>query len=245
MLKENDNSEGVVLTADILTSKNVPRNYCFNNISKNQFDECEHYLEAFLSVCYWCGNMMPVVSSYSPGRGDYCGLDNWKVKLDFILSVFYRNELNKDEQNNYTIFLKGEGRYQKQKQLWPGWIDNQWNANKDNSNNLNEFIKQNYLYDCVYKKDNKFVTKNMVTQNKVDSFDDTNFLKLHTNVIKQWFIFNTKLIIQRSYRILSGVQEDFNEEQKKFIQEVFKKVFLEAGFTEKDFKEKVIDLELI
>lgn len=33
------------------------------------------------------------------------------------------------------------------------------------------------------------------------------------NLIKIWFMINTKLIVQRSYRILFDVQENFNQEQ--------------------------------
>ncbi|MBQ9332861.1 MAG: hypothetical protein IJS12_00820 [Lachnospiraceae bacterium] len=55
------------------------------------------------------------------------------------------------------------------------------------------------------------------------------FAKNHsTEEQKQWFVNNAKLIIQRSYRIINDIREDYNEEQIREICYLMKQVFREA-----------------
>lgn len=51
---------------------------------------------------------------------------------------------------------------------------------------------------------------------------------------------NTKLIVQRSYQILFGVQDAFTQEQTEFIKEVLQYIFSEAQIPEEQR-----DLELV
>ena len=55
----------------------------------------------------------------------------------------------------------------------------------------------------------------------------------------EWFLNNTKLIIQRSYRIYTKFQGNWaseNEKHKKCVQRIFNKVFSEAGFSDEELQ---------
>lgn len=68
--------------------------------------------------------------------------------------------------------------------------------------------------------------------------DGANFKSIVKNdssdieLVKIWFINNTKLVIQRSYRILNNIENDFNKEQKDHIKQVFKRIFSEAQISD-------------
>lgn len=227
LLKENKGDK--VLTADILTSKSVPIKLCKRRLTKEQLDECECYFNVFEIVYYWCGNMIPVICSFSPGRGDSSALDNWKVKLNLIYELTKKLSISENEDKHYKTFLNGEGKCHKQNQLWPGWIYYQWN------NDLDDFISKNYLQDYI---------QNGFTKTILADIDDLDFMNIinntssDLNLIKIWFIINTKLIVQRSYRILFEVQENFNQEQTEFIKDVFRYIFCKAKIPEeqRDFE---------
>lgn len=78
--------------------------------------------------------------------------------------------------------------------------------------------------------------QNGATKRMVDGtdIDDTNFRNIimnasnDLNLVKMWFLNNTKWIVQRSYRILNDVQEDFKPEDEDFIKEVFQEIFDKA-----------------
>ena len=91
-------SKGIALTADILTSIIVPYKKITNvepslkggkeikdGILKGDLEiphDLEPYFKAFAIVYYWCGNMMPTVGNFRPGR---YGGDNWLLKMDTIM----------------------------------------------------------------------------------------------------------------------------------------------------------------
>lgn len=145
--------------------------------------------------------------------------------MDLLYEFSDKASNEKTDYTYYIEFLEGKGKCHKQNQLWPGWINDHW------KNNMEEFIKQNYLYDYI---------QNGVTKKIVDEKDNTNFMSIINNdlddlkLIKTWFCNNTKLVIQRSYRILNEVETDFSEEQKKNIKLVFKKIFFEAQIPENE-----------
>lgn len=230
LLKEKNGDK--VLTADILTSKSVPFNQCLANLSVGQWKECEPYYKAFEIVNYWCGNMIPTICSFSPGRGDYSSLDNWKMKLNLLFSIS-ENKIDEYEKKMYHDFMKGVGKCYKQNQIWPGWMFFHWN------NDIDYFISSNYLCDYVKNGETLRFVKD------IDDFDFASILKFSKRQndieeIKRWFLINTKLIIQRSYRIFYSVKNVFNEEQKGFIITVFERIFLKAQIPEDEWELEII-----
>lgn len=176
---------------------------------------------------------MPVICSFSPGRGDFSSLDNWKVKLNLLISLTTKNTIDEREEKMYRAFMAGEGKCYKQNQLWPGWLFFHWN------NDIKQFISDIFLCDYV---------QNGQTICFVEGIDDFDFVRIlnysknhnDLSVIKRWFLNNAKLIIQRSYRILYGVNDVFNEEQKGFITTVFEWIFVKAQIPKNEW-----NLELI
>lgn len=219
LLKETEGNK--VLTADILTSINSPVSLCERNLKEEEISQCRSYFKAFEIVYYWCGNMLPVICSFSPGNPDISVIDNWKAKLDLLYK--FSGEGSSSNRDFYYEFLKGKGKCHKQNQLWSGWIANHW------KNNMENFIRQNYLRDCV---------QNSSTKKIADGMDGANFKSIVKNdssdieLVKIWFINNTKLVIQRSYRILNNIENDFNKEQKDHIKQVFKRIFSEAQISD-------------
>ena len=73
---------------------------------------------------------------------------------------------------------------------------------------------------------------------------DFDFAKILTandlSVIKGWFLNNAKLIIQRSYRIIYDVNNDFNAEQIRFITTVFEVIFAIARIPKDERDLKII-----
>ena len=91
-------SKGIALTGDILTSITVPYKKITNvepslkggkeikdGILKDDLEiphDLQPYFKSFAIVYYWCGNMMPTVGNFRPGR---YGGDNWLLKMDTII----------------------------------------------------------------------------------------------------------------------------------------------------------------
>lgn len=91
-------SKGIALTADILTSIKLPCERIASvetslkggkeikdGILKGDLEiphNLKPYFKSFAIVYYWCGNMMPTVGNFRPGR---YGGDNWLLKMDTIM----------------------------------------------------------------------------------------------------------------------------------------------------------------
>lgn len=95
------------------------------------------------------------------------------------------------------------------KHAWDSW-------RKSWKNQQKEFINGNYLQDMVEEKGGKF------------------YVKGHAQKGERWFIENTKLIIQRSYRIVYQFSEDWNDSVKdeENVKSIMQYVFKQAGFDE-------------
>ena len=233
LLKNKDGSK--ILTADILTSKNVPLKLCQENLSASQWEECKPYYKAFEMVNYWCGNMMPVICSFSPGSGKFSSLDNWKVKLNLLLSISEKNQIDEQEMKMYSDFMNGNGKCYKQKKLWPGWLSTHW------KNNIKNFISENFLCDYVQSDNEQNKQQTICFVEGVYDFDFAKILTANDlSVIKGWFLNNAKLIIQRSYRIIYDVNNDFNAEQIRFITTVFEVIFAIARIPKDERDLKII-----
>lgn len=230
---------GIAVTADILTSIRGPINcltknkYCnvkvedaFEIIHDIQNEEClpeeyndlNRYIKAFSRVYYWCGNMMPMICN-AKGQND-----TWNNKLVTIFSFFQSQNVNLD----FNKLLSGEmdGRNVHPGQLYEGWT---YYIFKEC------FVKINYLNDHVDIDDEKNIVVKQIEpfanlKKDVDKYDKEK--------VKNWFINNTKLIIQRSYRIQYQFSKDWNDSAKdeENVKSIMRYIFKQAGFTENDIE---------
>lgn len=235
LLKSNEDQK--CLTADIITSIKSPINLCLKKykleplgknvkgaeiqekLFKNEIASLPNSLvrcaKAFAIVYYWCGNMLPVICN--PLRtGRYC--DNWMTKMKLFLQATQENtsltikDLNAKVANNINY-----------KQLWPEWIHAYWFSNDctDKNNVLLDIIEKNYLRDFFYiKTDNN---------TKINSPEICVKSMSKSKIDEIWFLENTKLIIQRSYRIHNNLQNSFTNSQINDIEDIFKYVFNKSG----------------
>ena len=96
---------------------------------------------------------------------------------------------------------------------WDEWIK-KWS----DKNKAEEFINGNYLQDMFSITDKEFKVK-----------DDNE---------ENWFINNTKLIIQRSYRIVHKYNGSWNEASFEPVREIIKTIFLTAKIPEEKIEEQ-------
>lgn len=126
---------------------------------------------------------------------------------------------------NKIMYLCGEREAETNLNVWKDWrseLPKQWKE---------EF----YLQDCFegdkvklfYKGDSK----------ETNNYNQVYFSKRFNQ--KEWLINNTKLIIQRSYRIVNMVEGDFNEHQTEEIKEIYKYVFENNGVTDTDINNNI------
>ncbi len=209
------------LTADLMTSVKAPVNAILEIVGQPQFaygvrgesiirmlrdgrkvhPELDTYLQAFARVYDWTGNMMPVRTNALWGRVD----DNWKAKLSFIRKCFSGEDTG---QEKYSWQYK-----------WREWLLGQW-IDKDKKD-FRDFVSENYWQDAVEDG----------TCGKIKDLWEKNphgYIAKDFNLeeIKMWLIANTKLIIQRSYRICYGFAGDFNESKADLqrLQSVFETI---------------------
>ena len=181
-------------------------------------------MQQFAYVYYWCGNMMPVISTWSPGSGV---LDTWKIKIDFILE-----QLNtKSTQCSYTYLTEmfnGMRNRTGKKEIWEEWILFYKNEIKKPRDNVDKFIRDNYLQDMVEFKEEKNIYETIdMNPFPTKNEDDKDNAEWHESLIK-WFNLNTDLIIKRSYRIAFGITGEFDETDLKNIERI--KEFVESKF---------------
>ncbi len=170
------------------------------------------YWRAFAKVYYWCGNMMPVICNWRGNRDEAI----YKVRI-------LHNEPFEDmevEANYYEDMIKGktDGQRAKPAKLLPSWRCNQWKEWKD-------FVKAYYFTDFVDDSQNQKPREDI----PLYSLDNT----------EEWLLKNTKLIIQRSYRIKQNFLGKWSESKydRESIKEVFAKVFNDSGFTEQEYQQ--------
>lgn len=244
LLKEQDGEK--VLTADTLTSITSP----INSLLTIKLSKCGKDIrgEDIINIINQSCNDKRKYISFATLVGDnQCRIDDdivpyiyafayvyhwcgnmmpviWNPSVGTRDTIIYKVERIKEffekTQEDLVDFKKLKGQIMNRKgrscwNLWKMWINLYWNEKE-----INDFWKSNYLFDVNLKE--------------VDCFIDDKHIDL------KWFLINTKLIIQRSYRIVFGVQKEFNEEQMRFIKKVFKRVFEEAQIPEEQW-----DLDLI
>lgn len=222
------------LTADILTSIKSP----INRLVKEKYDTGEktwkavlhidtdtdfkcnlkeeykyiaNYIKTFAYVYYWCGNMMPVICNWS-GNGDV-----WYNKLRHMLTK--RNNVNVQDYENY---MKGQENIGCIK-LYSPWLYEYYKGN------LQQFVKDYYFMDFCNAK-NSFSVRKFT---RISEFCNSEKALL-------WFLNNTKLIIQRSYRIQCQFFGEWNcpkeKEHMENVKSIMRYVFKQAGFNEKEIE---------
>ena len=237
------------LTADTLTSIKSPINtlvetkygketgediqsYILQNrctYKKEYTQDVTNAVKAFAYVYRWCGNMMPVICNYSMGSPDKVIGDNWKNKINLILNITINKSQDcyEDEVKNYNVFLAGKGSgYWKQNKLWPGWLK---------ETEYDYFIAQNYLEDFIDRNGTQICTKDICKKADIENFRD---IYQDAKNVKKWFLVNTKLIIQRSYRIQYQFSKDWKDSEKdeENAKSIMRYVFKQAGFNEKEIE---------
>lgn len=227
----NENKK-IALTADILTSIYKPfMSVIFtdklidgeglSNLFKNM--DIREYLKG-KEVIY--PYMKAFASVYY-----WCGnmmpvICNWRGGNDE--AVYKIEQLIKDEVKvDYFKKMKnGEinGWNVKPKELLPSWRQAMWPNWKD-------FIKDNYFED--------YIENNCIKQAIPLWYNCKNDCKK-----KEWFLINTKLIIQRSYRIIKLFNGEWDKDNTENVQEIFKEVFKQAGLDYENNEElkKIIEL---
>ena len=228
---EEEQNKPIKLTGDILTSIKVPLDTCLNITGNpkiasgngpvirrfiidgfnDDYYNMLPYYKAFALVYYWIGNMMPVIWNFRAGPAD-----TWMYKLNNI-KAWYAEEVQKvSEESDLEKRLNEavrNGNKSKQEDMYRLWI--QWMIVTEKNKTFDDFIKNNFLED-------------------MESQYDENKLKIPRDAscdeIKDFWIKNTKYIIQRSYRIRYKKNGELEKTDQTNIEAVFKKIFGQAGF---------------
>ena len=250
--------EDIYLTADILTSIKTPINkvskshisfggqYIVNMIlnCKNENNqkfimkdgkgrgrkkeikidnELEPAIKAFAMVYFWIGNMIPVAKNYSPGNNKYYfSNDTWESKLNEILKIFQQKEKWNEWKKSKILSMipKREG---KQKEMWAVWITKFLDKGR-----LESFFDDNYLCDLFIIENNEMkIKKNVIINDKLTEDE-----KKRKSI--KWFLDNTNIIIQRSYRILFDFKEDWDKSptDEKNVVSLIEYIYKQAGVKE-------------
>ena len=165
--------------------------------------DLEHYFKAFATVYYWCGNMMPTVGNFRPGR---YGGDNWLLKMDTIIDC-----------------LKA-GPHQN----WRDWIKESWGG--DLNKFITDFYFEDCFDKYSLTIKNIVSSPN---GGNIYSLKKSNLDILQENehkLAKEFLINHVKVIIQRSYRIENKFHGDWKKEEEDEVKEIFKEIFAKAGF---------------
>lgn len=221
-------SKCIALTADILTSITVPYKKITNvepslkggkeikdGILEDDLEiphDLEHYFKAFAIVYYWCGNMMPTIGNFRPGR---YGGDNWLLKMDTIMDC-----------------LKA-GPHQN----WRDWIKENWG--EDLNKFITDFYFED-CFDkdsLIIKNITSYPNGGNIYSLKKSNLD---ILQANEHKLAKEFLINhVKVIIQRSYRIENEFHGDWKKKEENEVKEIFKEIFAQAGFNDKQIDKMV------
>lgn len=243
LLRQRDNY--FELTADVLTSIQSPVETLLGKekvsekgintgsvlreaILANEIEidhEIKPYIQLFAYTYYWIGNMMPVVCNFNGGAK---GADTWKYKIDKILQYFDLDDDDEtlgqsEERINSFIKNKKFDHSMAYTKRWPGWLRLCWGKDKKD-----EFLKQNFLLDMIENGKTKAIVNSYPQVVRLSAINGDELRKNNYQLAKEWFLNNTKLIIQRSYYIDMEI-EVATEEDKKNIQCIFGYLFEKFG----------------
>lgn len=211
--------KGIALTGDILTSITVPYKKITNvepslkggkeikgGILKGDLEiphDLQPYFKAFAIVYYWCGNMMPTVGNFRPGR---YGGDNWLYKMDIIM------DYHKAGSN----------------QNWRDWIKESWGG--DLNKFITDYYFEDCFDKYSLIRKNIVSSPNGVNINSLKPSNLDIIKENEHKLAKEFLINHVKVIIQRSYRIDNEFHGDWKKEEEDEVKEIFKEIFAKAGF---------------
>lgn len=212
-------SKGVALTADILTSIRLPCERiakvetCLRGgkeikygILKGDIEiphDLEPYFKAFAIVYYWCGNMIPTVGNFRPGR---YGGDNWLLKMDTIIDCHKAGS-----HQNWRDWIKESWGVDLNKFITDFYFEDCFDKDSLIIKNIVPSLKKDYVVSlsCHYL--------HLLQENE-------------HKLAKEFLINHVKVIIQRSYRIENEFHGDWKKEEENEVKEIIKEVFARAGF---------------
>lgn len=205
------------LTADTITSIKTPVNNILKSNGKATFGEKEGGPEIRKKICdpqYLSDNKLNY--SWKAFARVYYWIGNMMPVIknfnagkcdNWNFKVNHFNECYQPLDNSDSVFTQQE----RINRLWIKAMEKYFE-------NFNGFITQNYLIDCVDKKSN---VKNGLEFNEENE--------------TSWIIQNTKIIIQRSYRICKQKMGEFNKRDEKNIRDIFKEVFKDIDIDKNDY----------
>ena len=212
-------SKGVALAGDILTSITVPYKKITNvepslkggkeikdGILKDDLEilhDLQPYFKSFAIVYYWCGNMMPTVGNFRPGR---YGGDNWLLKMDTIIDC-----LKAGPHQNWRDWIKENWGEDLNKFITDFYFEDCFDKNSLIIKNIISYPNGGNIYSL--KKSN------------LDILQENEH-----KLAKEFLINHVKVIIQRSYRIENEFHGDWKKEEEDEVKEIFKEIFAKAGF---------------
>ena len=212
-------SKGIALTADILTSIRLPCERivkvetCLrggkeikDGILKDDIEiphDLKPYFKAFALVYYWCGNMMPVVESFLPGRD---GADNWLWKMKTIIDCHTPGANQK-----WRNWIKENWGEDLNKFITDYYFEDCFDKDSLTIKNIVPSLKKDYVVSlsCYYL--------HLLQENE-------------HKLAKEFLINHVKVIIQRSYRIENEFHGDWKKKEVDEVKEIFKEIFAQAGF---------------
>lgn len=212
-------SKGIALTGDILTSITVPYKKITNvepglkggkeikdGILKGDLEiphGLEAYFKAFAIVYYWCGNMMPTVGNFRPGR---YGADNWLWKMNIIINCHKGGS-----HQNWRDWIKENWGEDLNKFITDYYFEDCFDKDSLTIKNIVPSLKKDYVVSlsCYYL--------HLLQENEY-------------KLAKEFLINHVKVIIQRSYRIENKFHGDWKKEEEDEVKEIFKEVFAQAEF---------------
>lgn len=207
------------IAGDILTGKDV-----FHHLEVDK--DIQKLYTLFEDYYYTQGNMIPF-----PEGGNYGGVncDSFTRTLNECKEAFENN--NESYVNFITRKLedgKTIGRYHRKSVHY--WIKKEWldkdECGKDIDAKWKTFVHENYLFDMVEDVKGANVPIAIVVGrengNPVGIYKDDDKVKVVIPTIERLI----KLIIQRSYRIETGIKEDFDKEDIRVLEECFEKIGL-------------------
>lgn len=212
-----------VLTADIITSiRSVWKKFADEDCKLTGFDirekillddkflnkcpkELQVYMRAFASVYYWCGNMMPIISNFHPGK---FGADNWMYKLKILMET------------------ENKGTHRE----WHDWINNEMNNRKVFINGY--YLCDCFDVINGEPKLKNIVCSRQYDSLKpiyLEALKANNYI-----LAKELLLNHIKLIIQRSYRIVNDYKDEWNKDSFMNVKPIIKAVLEYAGMSEKN-----------
>lgn len=100
-----------------------------------------------------------------------------------------------------------------------------------------DWFKNNFLSDCISNNRIKPFYPGRESTTQVYFSIDRSFNH------ELWFVNNTKLIIQRSYRIVNDYTEDWSgDDHEKNVKQIFMKIFMQAGYEKNKIEEEMIEV---